>query len=45
MKAEEWREVVSKAMGKKWLYRFILHSTVTKIDPFEGIVISNVYKI
>lgn len=44
MKAKEWCEIVSKAMGKKWPYRFILHSAVTKIDTFEGIV-SSIYRV
>lgn len=42
-KAEEWCEVASKATGKKWLYRLIPHTAVTKVDTFEGIV-SSAYK-
>lgn len=43
-KAEEWCEVASKATGKKWIYKLIPHTAVTKIDSFEGIV-SSAYKV
>ena len=42
-KAEEWCEIASKATGKKWIYKLVPHTAVTKIDTFEGIV-SSAYK-
>jgi len=43
-KAEEWCEIASKATGKKWTYKMIPHTAVTKVDTFMGIV-SSAYKI
>lgn len=42
-KAEEWCEIASKATGKKWIYKLVPHTAVTKIDTFEGII-SSAYK-
>ena len=42
-KAEEWCEIASKATGKKWTYKMIPHTAVTKVDSFMGIV-SSAYK-
>ncbi len=42
-KAEEWCEIASKATGKKWIYKLVPHTAVTKIDSFEGII-SSAYK-
>lgn len=43
-KAEEWCRIASKATGKKWIYKLVPHTAVTKIDTFEGII-SSAYKI
>lgn len=42
-KAEEWCKIVTKATGKKWVYKLVPHTAVSKIDSFEGIV-SSAYK-
>lgn len=43
LKAEEWCEIASKATGKKWIYKLVPHTAVTKIDSFMGII-SSAYK-
>lgn len=43
-KAEEWCGIASKATGKKWVYKLVPHTAVTKVDSFIGIV-SSAYKI
>lgn len=43
-KAEEWCRIASKATGKKWIYKLVPHTAVTKIDTFEGII-SSAYKV
>lgn len=40
-KAEEWCNMVADATGKKWVYKLLPHTAVTKIDSFEGIVSSS----
>ena len=36
----EWCKIATKATGKKWVYKLIPHTAVTKVDTFEGIVSS-----
>lgn len=43
-KAEEWCKIVSEATGKKWVYKLVPHTAVTKVDSFEGII-SSAYKV
>jgi len=39
-KAEEWCKMVTMATKRKWVYKLVPHSAVTKIDSFEGIISS-----
>jgi len=41
-KAEEWCKIASEATGKKWIYKLVPHTAVTKIDSFEGIISSSI---
>lgn len=43
-KAEEWCKIVSEATGRKWVYKLVPHTAVTKVDSFEGII-SSAYKV
>jgi restriction endonuclease len=43
-KAEEWCRIASEATGKKWIYKLVPHTAVTKVDSFMGIV-SSAYKV
>ncbi len=43
-KAEEWCKIVTKASGKKWVYKLVPHTAVDRINTFEAII-SSAYKI
>ena len=39
-KAWGWCKMVTEATKRKWIYKLVLHSAVTNIDSFEGIISS-----
>lgn len=43
-RAEEWCKIASGATGKKWIYKLVPHTAVSKVDSFDGIISSS-YKV
>jgi len=43
-RAEEWCKIASGATGKKWVYKLVPHTAVSKVDSFDGII-SSAYKV
>ncbi|MFA4818643.1 MAG: hypothetical protein WC621_02250 [Patescibacteria group bacterium] len=42
--AEEWCKITSGATKKKWIYKLLPHTAVSRINSFDAII-SSAYKI
>ena len=42
--AEEWCKIASGATKKKWIYKLLPHTAVSRINSFDAII-SSAYKI